>query len=65
VFSIGSLIGGVAYDAVSGLVVIARVAGHKIVNESGSFGVVLVVLAGGVFLLSRLISDYHRTGATD
>lgn len=65
VFSIGSLIGGVAYDAMSGLMVIFRVAGHKLMNESGSFGVVLVVLAGGVLLLSRLISDYHRAGATD
>ena len=65
VFSIAGLAGGVAYDAFAGLVVISRVVGQKIVNESGSFGVVLVVLAGGVLLLSRLISDYHRTGATD
>jgi hypothetical protein len=39
--------------------------GHKIVVGSGSF-VLLVVLAAAVFVLSRLISDYHhRTGATE
>ena len=65
VFSIAGFIGSVAYDAIAGLVVISRVVGHKIVDESGSFGMVLVVLAGGVLLLSRLISDYHRTGATE
>jgi anti-sigma factor RsiW len=65
VFSIAGFIGGVVYGAIAGVVVISRVVGHKIVNESGSFGVVLVVLAGGVFLLSRLISDYHRPGATE
>jgi hypothetical protein len=27
--------------------------------------VVLIVLAGGVVLLSRLIHNYHRTGATE
>jgi anti-sigma factor RsiW len=65
VFSIATFTGGVAYDAITGVVVISRVVSHKIINGSGSFGVVLVVLAGGVLLLSRLISDYHRTGATE
>src|SRR6185369_2145105 len=65
VFSIAGLVGGVVYDTVAGLVVISRVLGQKIVNESGSFTVVLVVLGAGVVLLSRLIHDYHRTGATE
>ena len=65
VFSIASFVGGVVYDAVAGLVVITRVLGQKIVNETGSFAVVLVVLGAGVLFLSRLIHDYHRTGATE
>jgi len=39
--------------------------GQKIVDESGSFAVVLLVFGAGVLLLSRLIYDYHRTGATE
>jgi anti-sigma factor RsiW len=65
VFSLTGFVAGVVYDAVAGLVVISRVLGHKIVNENGSFAVVLVVLGAGVLLLSRLIYDYHRTGATE
>jgi anti-sigma factor RsiW len=65
VFSIAGFVGGIVYDGVAGLVVISRVVAHKIVNESGSFTVVLVVLGAGVVLLSRLIHNYHRTGATE
>jgi len=65
VFSLGAFVSSIVYDAVAGLVVIFRVLGHKIVSETGSFAVVLVVLAAGILLLSRLISDYHRTGATE
>jgi|SRR5687767_1729084 len=65
VFSLGAFAWSVVYDAVAGLVVISRVLGHKILVESGSFGVVLVVLAVGVLILTRLISNYHRTGATE
>jgi len=65
VFSIVGFIAGTVYDGVAGLVVISRVVAHKIVNESGSFAVVLVVLGAGVVLLSRMIHNYHRTGATE
>ncbi|HEY2964637.1 MAG TPA: zf-HC2 domain-containing protein [Pyrinomonadaceae bacterium] len=65
VLSTGSFVLSFVYDAVAGFVVISRVLGRKIVSESVSFGAVLVVLAVGVFILSRLISDYHRTGATE
>lgn len=65
VFSIGSFISQLVYDAVAGVVVISRVLGHRIVVSSGSVGVLLVVLAVAVFVLSRLISEYHRTGATE
>jgi anti-sigma factor RsiW len=65
VFSIVGFVGGVVYDAVAGFVVISRVVGHKLVDERGSLAVVLVFLGGGVVLLSRLIHNYHRTGATE
>jgi hypothetical protein len=64
-FSIAGFIAGVVYDTVAGFVVISRVLGQKIVNETGSLVVVLMVLGAGVVLLSRLIYDYHRTGATE
>lgn len=63
--SIGSFVSQLVYDAVAGLVVISRVLGHKIVVGSGSFGLLLIVLAVAVFILSRLLSHYHRTGATE
>ena len=65
VFSLVGFAGGVVYDAVAGFVVISRVVGHKIVDERSSLVVVVVVLGAGVLLLSRLIYDYHRTGATE
>ena len=65
VFSLTSFVSNTIYDAVAGLVVISRVLGHKIVVESGSFGVLLVVLAAAILVLTRLISNYHRTGATE
>ena len=65
VIGIAGFVSNVIYDAVAGLVVISRVLGHKLVVGSGSL-ILLVVLAAAVFVLSRLISDYHhRTGATE
>jgi anti-sigma factor RsiW len=65
VFSIVGFVAGVTYDMVAGFVVISRVLGQKVGKENGSLAVVLFVLAGGVVLLSRLIHNYHRTGATE
>lgn len=65
VVSIAGMVTTAIYDAVASLVVITRVLGHKIVIESGSFGVLLVVLAAAILILSRLISNYHRMGATE
>jgi anti-sigma factor RsiW len=65
VVSIAGFVSTAVYDTVASLVVITRVLGHKIVIETGSFGVLLVVLAAAILILSRLISNYHRTGATD
>jgi predicted anti-sigma-YlaC factor YlaD len=66
VFGLGAFVSGIVYDGVAGLVVIFRVLGRKLVVENGgSFGMVLVVLAVAILILSRLISNYHRTGATE
>jgi hypothetical protein len=64
VLSIGGFLLNLVYDAVAGLVVISRVLGRRIVTETGSLGVVLL-LGVAILILSRLISDYHRTGATE
>ena len=54
-----------AYDTVAGLAVIFRVLTRKIIVETGSLGPVLILLAFAVLILSRLIANYHRTGATE
>ena len=65
VIGIAGFVSSVLYDAVAGLVVIFRVLGQRLVVGSGSL-ILLVVLGVAVFVLSRLISDYHhRTGATE
>ena len=53
------------YDTVAGLAIIFRVLSRRIIIETGSLGPVLILLAFAVLILSRLISNYHRTGATD
>ncbi len=53
------------YDTVAGLEIIFRVLSRKIIIESGSLVPLLVLLAFAVLILSRLISNYHRTGATE
>ncbi|HKP83754.1 MAG TPA: zf-HC2 domain-containing protein [Pyrinomonadaceae bacterium] len=53
------------YDTVAGLAVIFRVLSRKLIVESGSLGPVVVLLAVAIVLLSRLLSKYHRTSATE
>ena len=60
-----SFLATAAYDTVAGLAVIFRVLSRKLIVETGSLGPVLVLLALAVLILSRLISNYHRTGATE
>ena len=60
-----SLLATAVYDTVAGLAVIFRVLSRKIIIESGSLVPVLILLAFAVLILSRLISNYHRTGATE
>ena len=62
---VAGFISTVVYDTVAGLAVIFRVLSGKFIIESGSLGPVLVLLAVAIFILSRLISKYHRTSATE
>jgi predicted anti-sigma-YlaC factor YlaD len=63
--SVAGFVSTVVYDTVAGLAVIFRVLSRKIIIESGSLGPVLVLLALAILILSRLISNYHRTSATE
>ena len=63
--SLTSFISIVVYDTVAALAVIFRALSRKIIIESGSLGPVLVLLAVAILILSRLISKYHRTSATE
>jgi hypothetical protein len=64
-FSVASFVSTAVYDTVAGLAVIFRVLSRKIIVESGSLGPVVVLLAVAILILSRLISNYHRTSATE
>jgi hypothetical protein len=65
VAGVGSFLLNVVYDAAAGVSVIFRAVGRKIVDETGSLATMVAVLAVGVVVLSRLISHYHRPGATE
>jgi anti-sigma factor RsiW len=53
------------YDLVASVAVIFRVLSRKLIVESNSLGLLLVLLALAILLLSRMISRYHRMGATE
>ena len=65
VVSIGGFLSGVVYDAGATVAVLFGVLSRKLIVESGSWVPLLVLLIAGILILSRLISDYHRTGATE
>ena len=65
VFGLASFVASAVYDTAAGLVVIFRVVSRKMIIETGSLWPMLVLLAFGVLILSRLISNYHRSGATE
>jgi len=65
VFALVGLVASTAYEAVAGFVVIVRALSRKIIIETGSLWPMLALLAFGLLILSRLISNYHRTGATE
>jgi anti-sigma factor RsiW len=64
-FGVVTFLAAAIYDAVAAVVVVLRVLSRKAIIESGSLVPLLVVLAVAVFILSRLISNYHRPGATE
>jgi anti-sigma factor RsiW len=59
------LVWATAYDVLASVVVIARVISRRFVIEPRKVGLLLVLLAVAVFLLSRLLSKYHRVSASD
>ena len=63
VFSLIEFMATAVYDAVVGLLVVFKVLSGKI--QSGWSGPLLVLLAVAILILSRLLSHYHRTGATE
>jgi len=65
VFGLASFVATTVYDTAAGLVVIFRVVSRKVIIETGSLWPMLVLLAFGLLILSRLISNYHRSGATE
>ena len=65
VFALGGFVASAVYDTAAGLVVIFRVVSRKMIIETGSLWPMLVLLAFAVLVLSRLISNYHRSGATE
>jgi anti-sigma factor RsiW len=65
-FSLIGFVASTVYDTVAGFAVVLRVLGKKAIIDSGSLGGPLVVLlALAILILSRLISNYHRTSATE
>ena len=64
-FAIGELLSSLIYDAGATVAVIFGVLSRKLIVETGSLLPLLVLLLVAVLILSRLISNYHRTGATE
>lgn len=65
VVSIGEFLSSVVYDAGAAVAVVFGGLSRKFIVESGSLVPLLVLLIVAVLILSRLISNYHRTGATE
>ena len=63
IFSLIEFVATAIYDAVVGFVVIFKVLSGKI--KPGWSGPLVVLLAASILVLSRLLSHYHRTGATE
>jgi len=63
--SLVDLISHAVYDLVASVAVISRVLSRKLIVDNGDLRVVLVLLVFAVFVLSRLISGYHRTDAIE
>lgn len=64
-FGLLAFLATAVYDFAAGFAVIFRVLSRKLIIESGSLAPLLVLLAVAVLILSRLLANYHRTGATE
>ena len=62
---IGGFLSSVVYDAGATVAVVFGVLSRKLIVESGSLVPLVVLLVVAVLILSRMISNYHRTGATE
>jgi len=65
VFGVVEFAWSTLYDSVVSVAVVSRVICRKFIVETGNLGLVFVLFAFSVLLLSRLISNYHRTGAVE
>ena len=63
--SVAGFLSSVIYDAAAAVAVIFRVLSRKLIGETASLVPLLLLLAVAILILSRLISNYHRTGATE
>ena len=63
--SIGEFLSSIVYDAGATVAVVFGVLSRKLIVESGSLVPVLVLLVIAILILSRMISNYHRTGAIE
>jgi anti-sigma factor RsiW len=65
VFSVAEFLSSVVYDAGATVAVVFGVLSRKVIVETGSLVPVLILLVVAILILTRLISGYHRTGATE
>ncbi len=65
IWAVIGLFWSTSYDALASIVVIGRVISRRVVVEPRKVGLMLVLLAVAVFLLSRLLSTYQRESASD
>jgi anti-sigma factor RsiW len=63
--SVGEFLSRVAYDAGATVAVVFGVLSRKLIVESGSLVPLLILLVVAILILSRMISNYHRMGATE
>jgi anti-sigma factor RsiW len=63
--TVGGFFSGIVYDAGAAIAIIFRVLSRKLIVETGSLVPLLVLLGVAILILSRLISNYHRAGATE
>lgn len=63
--SVAGFVSNVVYDTGAAVAVIFGVMSRKLIVETGSLGPLVVLLVIAVLTLSRLISNYHRTSATE